>query len=192
MFLLFAGFNCFNLYFLPIGGCCLFAYIYMYCMGRLQHHVDVTVLIAGAILLFYYCIPIQKAEIFSLKQCCLSLGILIIIFVGVNFDGLSHSSYYGLSYGSGKSQREEYEKNKENLELISEDTEHLYLVGAYSTTYICNREWTIFDVVKPGIIIILYLRIYIIFRMYMKEWLIIMWIICIRRWLTATYYMLFL
>lgn len=150
MFLLFAGFNCFNLYFLPIGGCCLFAYIYMYCMGRLQHHVDVTVLIAGAILLFYYCIPIQKAEIFSLKQCCLSFGILIIIFVGVNFEGLSHSSYYGMSYGSGKSQREEYEKNKENLELISEDTEHLYLVGAYSTTYICNREWTIFDVVKPG------------------------------------------
>lgn len=138
------------LFLLPIGGCCFFAYIYMYYLGRLQHYVDVSVLVAGTIILFYYCLPIQNVKRQDMIQYYLTVGILTIMFVTVEYEGLVHSSYYGASYGSGKSQREEYEKNKKNLKLFSEDSDHLYLIGAFSTNYIYNREWTAFDVVTPG------------------------------------------
>lgn len=137
-------------YLIPVWSCCLFAYIYMYYRGRLRHHVDVMILIAGAIILIFYCFPIQDTSITNKIRCFSSLGILILIFVIIHYDKLVHSSYYGADYGSGKSQYEEYKKNRENLSLMSEDKNHLYLIGTFSTDYIFNREWPIFEVVTPG------------------------------------------
>lgn len=136
-------------YLAPVCCCCIFAYIYMYYRGRLRHHVDVMILIAGAIILLFYCFPIQDNRNTNKKRCYYSISILMLIFVIVHYNKLTYSSYYEENYGSGISQYEEYNKNKENLTLLSEDRKHMYLIGSLSTDYIFNREWTIFDVVTP-------------------------------------------
>ena len=132
-----------------VGGCCLFSYYYMSYMGRLQHHVDVVVMIAGAFLLLYYCFPSEVKRKTQL-QLCISMGFVFIIFIQRFYINISNSSYYTEELGKpGKSQIENYKKNKDLLELFSEDENHLYNFLAYETNWTYDAAWNIFEVVTP-------------------------------------------
>ena len=132
-----------------VSGVCVFAYYYMYCRGRLQHHVDVAVLIAGSALLLYYLFPIPEKQK-EQKHLYVLAALLAVAFILKFYVGLSTSSYYAAAFGNVVSQKEQFQQNREQLDLLSADEEHLYLFGAYETNWIYDAAWSVMEVVTPG------------------------------------------
>lgn len=131
--------------YVPISGTCLFAYYYLYFYGRIQHHVDVVIFLCGIILAIYYC----EAENFKIRRT-LWLSTIVLLFIVNKFYGeLTSSSYYGTSYGTIKSQKEQYNENYRKLSLLSNDSDNLYLMSAQETSilYPC---FSVFQVIEKG------------------------------------------
>lgn len=132
-----------------ISFCCLFAYIYMGLQGRLQHHVDLCVLVSGAILLIFYAFDEEHSYLLR-KQYYVLTGILVVIFINKFYVSLISSCYYSDLFGIIQSQKERYAENKDTLSLLSEDTEHLYVFTALTTNWIYDAAWNIDEIVTPG------------------------------------------
>ena len=135
-------------YIMTVFSFCFFAYLYMNYQGRLQHHVDVCVLIAGAFLLLYYSYRFEE-RIFqgNIKGNILIYGI-VMIFVASFYSELSSDSYYGSQYGNIVSKKEQQKKNKDILDVLSEDKKHYYLFPASDTNRIYDDVWGMFQKVE--------------------------------------------
>lgn len=131
-----------------VFSCCFLAYLYMNYQGRLQHHVDVCVLIAGAFLLLYYSFRFEETILQSdIKRNMLIYG-LVILFILIFYKEISMSSYYGDQFGYITSKKEVQKKNKETMDLLSKDKEHYYLFSTWDTNYIYDDVWGMFQNVE--------------------------------------------
>ncbi len=117
---------------IPICILMISMYLIMYTRGRVQHHVDVVVYIIGimAISLFTSNDKIVLRE--HRGRICVNL--ILILACGSLFSVLTNSSYYQEIYGNEFSYRDKMSRNREKLQLLSEDAESLYLLGALETS----------------------------------------------------------
>lgn len=106
-------------------------YFYLSWLGRLQHHVDAVIFIGASILTMYY----TETNNWNKKNEIIFVTMLGIV-LGVFFDGLSSSSYYGTSYGNIASEKEQRESNYEKLKRLSQDKDHLYVMAPLDTNTI--------------------------------------------------------
>lgn len=136
-----------SLYIIPIIlGTCLFDYLYLYVMGRTQHHVDAIVFIAGSFLALFFCEFNRPYNTFiSFLATCL-IGCC---FIGVFYNELKSSSYYGTQIVNVASQKEQYSETKEQLDLLSEDSSHLYLFNVNDTNTIYSA-FTVWEVIPKN------------------------------------------
>lgn len=118
-----------------VEGLCIFSYIYMYAMGRIQHHVDAALYATAAMIILYYC-KISDNVIISKKKILLPLSIVFIVAIMLFHNQIISSSYYGSSFGNIKSQKVQYKENYKRLDLLSDDKEHFYMIGAKETNLI--------------------------------------------------------
>lgn len=137
-------------YIITIFAFCFLAYLYMYYLGRLQHHVDVCVLMAGALLLLYYNDRFDGVEVQKGIKMYLPVCSLVLLFVMTNYDSLSSSSYYGNLYGNIASQKEQQKQNKEALDVLSADKEHYYLFSAIDSLRLYENVWGMFQNIELG------------------------------------------
>lgn len=129
---------------------CFLAYLYMDYRGRLQHHVDICVLMAGAFLLLYYSYRFESTTSQWDVKGIILISNIVILFVTLFYNGISSSSYYANLYGDVSSKKERQQKNKETLDILSEDKSHYYLFAALDTNYIYDDVWGMFQKVKLG------------------------------------------
>lgn len=129
---------------------CFFAYLYMDYRGRLQHHVDICVLMAGAFLLLYYSYRSENITPQLDVKGLILISNIVILFVTLFYNEISSSSYYGSQYGNISSKKEQQQKNKETLDMLSEDKGHYYLFAALDTNYIYDDVWGMFQKVELG------------------------------------------
>lgn len=120
-------------------------YYYFYFQGRLQHHVDASLFFMGVVLLLYY----STDKINQEDRIKLYIPIVIVLINGILsfYSEIISSSYYGKTYGQIDSQYEQYQNNYERLKQISQDKEHLYLMGAQETNtyYPCFNVFEVID-----------------------------------------------
>lgn len=134
---------------LAISGFYLAAYYYMFCFGRIQHHIDVCVSFAGCLLLLYFSEKISQKEFKELRLQIGTIGLIILFSINYYYQDLTNSSYYGMWFGKIPSRKTLLKENYEKLELLSDDEENLYLLGAAETnnTYQC---FSTFEPIKMG------------------------------------------
>lgn len=118
-----------------VNGFCVLAYIYLYCFGRIQHHVDASLYMAGAVIVFYYIDTVKRDYNLNMKKIILIMSLILIFFINSFYNELISSSYYGTSYGKIESQKEQYEENYNKLSLLSDDENHFYVISAFETNY---------------------------------------------------------
>lgn len=138
-----------HLYIGIVSGVCFSAYTYMLYLGRLQHHVDVCVMIAGTVILLYYYSRKKIEEQCAMKKVALIGCIVFVQFIVVNYGALSSSSYYGTAFGEVESQKEKFEKNKKYMDELSKDKEHFYVFSAMDGNYLYENIWGMFEMVEP-------------------------------------------
>ena len=133
-----------------ILGFMLSAYMILVVKGRLQHHVDVIIFLSGMVLLFYNfesdSISIKKNRqiIFSVMLLC------IVIITDVFYGSLTNSSYYQEVSGNVSSYRERIKDNRDKLQVLAEDKENLYLLGALETSQIYAAFTVTSEVIEKG------------------------------------------
>ena len=119
-------------------------YILMALWGRLQHHVDVSVMIASATIIGYYyskynCKINKKTIVFNL---------LIALLFGVRFySSINKASYYGFDISNQKSF---YSKNRKIMDVLSADKEHVYVFCALTTTELYDSVFEPFSLIPKG------------------------------------------
>ena len=112
----------------------IMAYIYLFLRGRTQHHIDVIVFLFGSIVYLYF--TNYNVSRNTKRHIKFVLVILSFVFISRFYGQIYSSSYYGTDFGLINSQKELYGKTYNQLELLKEDTEHLYLLNAYDTNRI--------------------------------------------------------
>ena len=122
----------------------------MFYQGRLQHHVDVCVLIAGTFLLLYYSYNFERTTSRKNMKGSILIYVIIILFIATFYNELSSSSYYGEQFGKIISKKEQQEKNKETMDVLSKDKRHYYLFSARDTNRIYDNVWGMFQTVEVG------------------------------------------
>lgn len=137
-------------YIIIVFSFCFFAYLYMFYQGRLQHHVDVCVLIAGTFLLLYYSYNFERTTSRKNMKGSILIYVIIILFIATFYNELSSSSYYGEQFGKIISKKEQQEKNKETMDVLSKDKRHYYLFSARDTNRIYDNVWGMFQTVEVG------------------------------------------
>lgn len=134
-------------YIFVIGGFTLFDYLYMYAMGRQQHHVEVVIDLCFALLVLYcarYEINSKRANSYVVVIIC------VVLFVNANYSSISSASYYPEYIESGMSQKEKYDYNLEKWNLISGDCAHLYIVDAADTNVYFDAVYTPLQMIPKG------------------------------------------
>ncbi len=139
----------------------LFAYMYMSYKGRLQHHVDVIVLITGFVLMYYYYCDYYEH---SNKKVFASFLIIAVLFSNIFYSGINNSSYY--DYYQVSSQGEKYSENKNKMNLLSQDKEHVYVFCAFDTNILYDCVFTPFEVIPKGY----YSNLDMTNRYYIPDW----------------------
>lgn len=129
---------------------CFLAYVYMNYRGRLQHHVDVCILIAGAFLLLYYSCRFKGQVLQKDIKRNILIFSMVLLFIISFYSEVSSSSYYGSQYGNIASKKEQQKKNKETLDVLSKDKKHFYLFAASDTNRIYDEVWEMFQKVELG------------------------------------------
>lgn len=133
-------------YLFIIGGFTLFDYIYMYMMGRQQHHVEVIIDLCCALIILYC----GRNEIKNKRINPIFFIICMILLVNVNYSSISIASYYPGYIQRGISQKEKYDYNLKKMELISSDVSHLYIVDAADTNIFFDAVYTPFQIIPKG------------------------------------------
>lgn len=129
---------------------CFLAYLYMNYRGRLQHHVDVCPLIAGAFLLLYYSCRLKEPALQRDMKGNILIFAIVLLFITAFYSEVSSSSYYGSQFGNIASKKEQQKKNKETLDVLSKDKKHYYLFAAFDTNRIYDDVWGMFQKVELG------------------------------------------
>lgn len=137
-------------YIITVFSFCFFAYLYMNYQGRLQHHVDVCVLIAGSFLLLYYSYRFEGTTSQEENRRYILIYGIVIFLIMTFYNDISSSSYYGDYYGKIASQKIQQKKNKEIFDVLSKDKEHYYLFAAVNTDLIYDNIWGMFQKVELG------------------------------------------
>lgn len=110
-----------------IYGTAIFAYFYLYNMGRTMHHVDVVIFFSVIVLLFYEIgadIEIKKEKwMHTIVQLVLTVCIFISFFYSWIGKNLVGSSAYCRVFNNDT---EGQMKDMESFQLMSEDTKHFY------------------------------------------------------------------
>ena len=123
---------------------CLIPYYYLSVTGRVTHHVDAVIFIAGAFLVMYHT---DHGNDFAHRSssAVMMIAVIALCFVQVYNAELRSSSYYGTTYGTVPSQSKQYALNKEDMDLLSDDREHLYLFNPHdtNTTYPAFTVWEV-------------------------------------------------
>ena len=127
---------------------CLIPYYYLSLTGRIQHHVDAVIFIAGSFLVMYHT-DFDSGPARRPSTAVMMIGVISLCFVQAYSAELQSSSYYGVALGSIPSQREQYAQNKADMDLMSDDKDHLYLFNTYdtNTTY---SAFTVWEVIPPN------------------------------------------
>lgn len=113
---------------------CLIPFFILYMRGRTQHHVDAVIFITGSFILLYNC---EFQNMRSCKNLSIMLAcIMTVCFINNNERGLRTSSYYLNSFGDTSSQKAQYAANKADLDLLVDDSSHLYLFNVMDTNTI--------------------------------------------------------
>lgn len=128
-----------------VSSFCVLAYLYLSYLGRIQHHVDASIYMTGAIIILYYIETNNEECKVNPKLVILSISLIFIMFINYFYSGFISSSYYATAYGKIDSQKEQFQENLTRLSLLSEDEEHLYVISAYET----NRIYPCFTVFEP-------------------------------------------
>lgn len=137
-------------YIIIVFSFCFLAYLYMDYRGRLQHHVDVCTLIAGAFLLLYYSCRFKGLALQKDIKGNILIFSIVLLFITIFYSEVSSSSYYGSQYGNIASKKEQQKKNKETLDVLSKDKKHYYLFAAFDTNRIYDDVWGMFQKVELG------------------------------------------
>ena len=106
------------------------SYLILYVRGRIQHHVDIIIILTGIVLLLFYS---KKSKNIANTRIYTEI-ILGCIMLNSFYSSLTNSSYYQEVKGSEISYRDKIQRNYNNLKLISDDKETLYLLGALETS----------------------------------------------------------
>lgn len=126
---------------------CLGAYYYLSIFGRTQHHVDAVIFIAGSFLVMYHT---DYEYDFANRPsiAVMTIAVISLCFIQAYNAELRSSSYYGATFGNIPSQKVQYAQNKADMDLMSDDKEHLYLFNTLDT----NTTYPVFTVweVIPG------------------------------------------
>lgn len=118
----------------PISSMMFISYILMFVRGRVQHHVDVVLYLAGISLFFYYMDIKRNDGNLKRKRVHLVFAMLSVVIVARFYPALTNSAYNQDRYGTETSFREKKDENYKKLKLLSEDKGSLYLLGALETT----------------------------------------------------------
>lgn len=111
----------------------IMSYLILYVRGRIQHHVDVVIVLAGIMLLLFYLQSNRKSNKNANTRICTEI-VLVCTMLNSFYSSLTNSSYYQEVKGSEISYRDKIQRNYNNLKLISDDKETLYLLGALETS----------------------------------------------------------
>lgn len=137
-------------YIIIVFSFCFLAYLYMNYRGRLQHHVDVCPLIAGAFLLLYYSCRFKGSSLQKEMKGSILIFAIVLLFITAFYSEVSSSSYYGSQFGNIASKKEQQKQNKETLDVLSKDKKHYYLFAAFDTNRIYDDVWGMFQKVELG------------------------------------------
>lgn len=118
----------------------ILGYLYMYYRGRIQYHTNVVLYLAITVVLYYI-----ASEYYKMKSEHFSGSVIYMIAVlwFITFHNkYSSSSYY--EKPTARLQAETYESYRETMDLISEDKNHVYILGAYENEiYYCFTPFEI-------------------------------------------------
>lgn len=118
----------------------ILGYLYMYYRGRIQYHTNVVLYLAITVVLYYIASEYykMKSEHFSGSVIYMIAVLWFITF----YNKYSSSSYY--EKPTARLQAETYESYRETMDLISEDKNHVYILGAYENEiYYCFTPFEI-------------------------------------------------
>ena len=146
---------------LPVIINCFLAYSYMSYKGRLQHHVDVIVLIAGIVLLLYY---YQSNSLVVETKYIIPPYIVLLVFLCTFYNSLNNSSYYDIRVSN---QNIQYKKNKKIMDVFSGDKKHMYEFCTYDTNNLYDAVFTPFEIIPRSY----YSNLDISNRYYIPDWM---------------------
>lgn len=130
--------------YLPIVGMCIATYVYLSYLGRVQHHVDVSILIAGAIFLSFY--HYKSYREFNEKKTAVCL-LLLFNYLSVFYTQLKTASYYDVNVYN---QKEYYSSNKRIMDLLSSDKKHVYQFCPITTNSLYDCVFTPFEIIPQN------------------------------------------
>ncbi|WP_189270113.1 hypothetical protein [Pseudobutyrivibrio ruminis] len=129
-----------------VGGCSFLAYAYMSYLGRLQHHVDLSIMIAATVLVMYYYYK-YDCSIKNKRQALLVVVIIITVFLCRFNTSISKASYYA---NDVENQKKLYDDNKKIMDLLSNDKEHVYVFCPHTTNFFYDCIFEPFEVIPKG------------------------------------------
>lgn len=125
------------------GGIC--AYAYLYGSGRVTHHVNVVIWMMCIAVYVFHVVDLERRDVHGSKY--IIIFIILVAYLTNDYNNITSQSYVGMANGFIESEKENADRNRGNLKILSNDENHCYIfpVNEWFGTYLSTSSLEVVD-----------------------------------------------